>query len=495
MNLRWRAGGGSRLLAVGIGGAGVLGGAVGVMSVAVSPLAPAGAMMGLAGLVTVMRSPLMAVLAFVVLACLLPFGVIPVRVGVALTFIDAALTLLLLVWVVRMLRSREQVVTTPIDGLLLLFLGSAVVSFILGTGYAVLGAEQFRLFLKLLNSVLFFFGVMQAVRTEGDLRLVLRALLFAGGAAGTLAVVLYVLPRDTTVVFLSLLRPLGYPSGPEVIRLIASTETARAIGTSIDPNVLGGLLMLIAVLACALLVSPAPLLRRSWLIGILVALLGGIVLSYSRSSWVGLAAGVGFIAGFRDRRAWILIAVGVAALAFMPQGSMLLDRFTSGIQARDQAAAMRVSEYEDALKLIGQYPLLGVGFGVAPTIELYVAVSSVYLLIAEEMGLAGLGVFLAALTVVLMRSFQAARGPDQLQGAFVGLQAAVVAALVAGLFDHYFFNIRFPHMAGFFWLLVGLLCVATQLQRSDSRGGARHAGQASPRRAARADVKFFTSQR
>src|SRR5439155_26488147 len=102
-------------------------------------------------------------------------------------------------------------------------------------------------------------------------------------------------------------------------------------------------------------------------------------------SWVGLAAGIGFIAGFRDRRAWILVGLAVAALAFLPQGALLLDRFTSGVQAKDQAAAMRISEYSDALKLIAQYPILGVGFGEAPTIELYVAVSSVYLLSAEEM--------------------------------------------------------------------------------------------------------------
>src|SRR5439155_216269 len=117
-------------------------------------------------------------------------------------------------------------------------------------------------------------------------------------------------PQETTVRLLSALRPLGYPTGEEVIRRIASTDTVRATGTSIDPNVLGGLLMVIAVVACALLISPHPLIRRPVLLGVIAVVVAGIVLSYSRSSWIGLAAGIGFIAGFRDRRAWVFAAVG-----------------------------------------------------------------------------------------------------------------------------------------------------------------------------------------
>jgi O-antigen ligase len=463
----------ARSIAVGLGGAGTLGAAIGVVSVAVSPLVPAGALVGIAGVGAILRSPLVAVLGFAIVACLLPFAVIPLRIGVALTAVDVLLTLLLLVWVLRLLRRRGEVIGTPIDGVVVLFLGSALVSFILGSGYAALGGEQFRSFLKLLNSVLFFFGVVQVVREREDLERVLRVLLLAGGAAGALAIGLYALPRETAERLLSSLRPLGYPSGPDVVRTIASTETIRAVGTSIDPNVLGGMLMVIAVLSAAFLVGTQSLLPRGVLLAVLACAVGGIVLSYSRSSWVGVAAGIGFLAGFRDRRAWVLIGVAVAALAVLPQGSMLLDRFTSGLQARDQAAAMRVGEYSDAFRLIAQYPWLGVGFGEAPTIELYVAVSSIYLLIAEEMGLIGLAIFLAAIGAAILRSFRVGRS----DAIAVGLQATLIAALVAGLFDHYFFNMRFPHMVALFWMLVALLLRSSDL--AERRRG---------------DVKLFTPQ-
>lgn len=451
-------------LAVAIGGAGVVGGIVGVSSVAASPLVPLGALVAGTGFLAVLRSPLTAVVGFVLAASLLPFAVIPVRLGVSLTLVDVALTLLLLVWVARLLRGRRELITTPIDGLLGLFLGLAIVGFILGSGYAAVGGEQFRLFLKLLNSMLFFYGVVQVVESERDLKRVVRTLLLGGGAAAGIAILLYALPHDVTVRALSLLRPLGYPAGEEVIRTIAGTSTVRATGTSIDPNVLGGLLMLIAVPACAYLTAGTRIMSRPILAGVLAVLVVGIALSYSRSSWVGLAAGVGFIAGFRDRRAWIFAALGMGTLMLLPQGQVLLDRFTSGVAARDQAAAMRLGEYKDALALIAQYPLFGVGFGEAPTIELYVAVSSIYLLIAEEMGLVGLSLFLLVVGTGLVHSFrQGAVRSVELRTAVIAFQATMVAALVAGLFDHYFFNLRFPHMVAMFWLMLALLLTSVRL--------------------------------
>jgi len=54
-------------------------------------------------------------------------------------------------------------------------------------------------------------------------------------AAAAIALMLYFLSTDLANRLLSLLRPLGYPSG-DVLRFIAYTDTQRAIGTAIDPN-------------------------------------------------------------------------------------------------------------------------------------------------------------------------------------------------------------------------------------------------------------------
>ena len=108
-----------------------------------------------------------------------------------------------------------------------------------------------------------------------------------------------------------------------------------------------------------------------------------------------------------------------------------------------------------------------------------VGVSSVYLLIAEQMGLIGLSCFLAIALAALARSISTRPNRDtEVHGVLAAVEAAFVAALVAGLFDHYFFNINFPHMIGLFWLIVGLLVAVSRLASlSQQRGQLADVGE------------------
>jgi hypothetical protein len=191
----------------------------GVALVAASPLVTFGVLGALGVVAAMVRSPQFALLVFVGVVSLLPFGVIPLRLGVQLTLLDATLTLVLLVTALRLLRERRAVVTSPLTGPLVLFIGLSLVSFILGTSFAF-SADLARYYLKLLNSLLFYFVVLQVVRSRGQLATLACALIAGGALAAASAVILYFLPRNTIVQILSGLRPLGYPSGPEVLRTI-----------------------------------------------------------------------------------------------------------------------------------------------------------------------------------------------------------------------------------------------------------------------------------
>jgi hypothetical protein len=48
----------------------------------------------------------------------------------------------------------------------------------------------------------------------------------------------------------------------------------------------------------------------------------------------------------------------------------------------------------------------------------------------------------------------------------LSLGAAMVSAAAAGLLDHYYVNILFPHMVAIFWLYVGLAVVAARLAKT-----------------------------
>jgi O-antigen ligase len=95
-----------------------------------------------------------------------------------------------------------------------------------------------------------------------------------------------------------------------------------------------------------------------------------------------------------------------------------------------------------------------------------------YLIIAEQMGLVGLLIFLiiaGAYFIVTYRAWRDIPRGHKVEGHLLAYQAALAGALADGIFDHFFFNINFVHLVALFWLVMGLGIAAAQLAtRSDS---------------------------
>jgi polysaccharide biosynthesis protein PslJ len=406
---------------------------------------------------------------------LLPFAVVPVRFGLSPTFLDISLSVVLVAWLYRATREGRPLVGGFVNVLVLIYLGLAIASFLLGLTYGI-SPERLRLFFKGINSTLFFFTVLNCTASAAELRRYISALLIGGAAAACLALVLLAIPPHAAEAVLSSLAPLGYPSGPGVLRPIADTETLRATGTSIDPNVLGGLLMIVSTLLAAQVLSAKPVLDRRLLWLMAVPVLAALLLTYSRTAWGGAMVAIAVIATVRYRRLWF-VALGAAVLMLLlPQGQMFVERFLSGLAFQDRAAVMRLGEYRDALNLISMYPWFGIGFGETPAIGLYLGVSSMYLLIGQEMGLIGLSSLLLVLAMVTWQAVAAYRDSkdEEARGLLLTTGSVLAAILAAGLFDHYFTNILFPHMVALFWMCIALVVAATRHAR---QGATSHSGR------------------
>jgi hypothetical protein len=193
----------------------------------------------------------------------------------------------------------------------------------------------------------------------------------------------------------------------------------------------------------------------------------GVLLSLSRASWLGLVAGLIFIGALRYQRILVVGALAAAAVLATAFGQAFIGRFTSGFSTADPATAFRVGEYANALTLLGRYPLLGIGFGSSPDIDVTAGVSSVYLLVGEQTGLIGLTTFLIALGLTWQTGVRGlTRMVDAyLQGIRAAFLAAVSAAMVTGLLDHYFANQAFPHAVALFWLYAAALVAASSLDQ------------------------------
>ncbi|HUE75680.1 MAG TPA: O-antigen ligase family protein [Chloroflexota bacterium] len=437
-------------------------------SIAPTPLYAAAALLGLISLAAIIANSDRGIMAAIAVITLLPFGVIPVPLGgVRLTFLDATLTLLLVVWLLRLLGRREGLRTTPIDGLVVLLIGLAITSFVFGTAHAS-RPDTTRQFLKMINSLLFFFTAVNLIRTWPQVQMVVRALILGTGLAASIGIVLYFLPTAVSTRLLTSLGPFGYPAGGEVLRYIASTTTLRAISTSVDPNVFGALLMTVGTLGLNEILSGRGVMRR-WLPIIVGAMLLCLLLTFSRGSWAGFAVGVAVLMVVKYRRIWLvsLPLLAAAYVGFLPT-DQFVSHFISGLFAQDQAAAMRLGEYKDAFRLISEYPVFGVGFGGAPSADLYLGVSSTYLLVAEQMGLLGLLAYVLVMGAVIRYGIVCYRraNDEAARSRLLGLLAAMAAVLVAAILDQHFFGIRFPHVSALVWLVVALIIIVGRLATS-----------------------------
>jgi hypothetical protein len=410
----------------------------------------------------------------------LPFASLPFSIGFKPTFLDVALMALVFVWLFKLAIGQERLfLASPLGAGVALFMLLAIFSFAYGLTHS--SANQFfiRRFAEILLGIALFFVAINTVRTTAEIIWVTRWLVLAGWAAAAIAVAFYVMPEAWTVAVLDRLARFDYPGGYGALRYIEDDPlgTMRAIGTAVDPNVLGGMMILVAALIAPQLVAREAIFPRTLAWVMMATATLTLYLTYSRSALLGLSAALALLGLLKYRRLIVVGLVGLLLLLFLPQTQEYVARFAAGIAGEDLATQMRFGEYKDALTLIGRYPIFGVGFTGVPDIDLYLGVSMLYLTIAENMGIVGLVVFLGVMAgyfVMMVRGWQMGFSPA-LEAILLGLASAVLGALVSGFFDHYWFNMTYPHMTVLFWLYVGLATATILVQQAEREESVRRA--------------------
>ncbi len=460
----------------------IIGSATGALFAFLGPiLTPVFLVAAAVGLV-MLRDMQISFFALAAVIFLLPFAVLPIpNFAFSPTLLDLVLMVIAITWVFRVARRKQpDIRITPLGVPLVVFMLLCCVSFVIGLAYGSLTTNLIRRFVELLLSMSLFFLVVNNVRREDHLEQILGVLIVSGAIASLIGVILYYLPQELTIRILSALRIFRYPSGPGVLRYIEANSALplRATSTSIDPNVLGGVLAVLAGITAPQLVSKDPILPFRWrrlhalgvnwsVAPVLGIMLVCLMLTFSRAAMAGLAGGLAIVAFIRYRRLLVFLFLIGALILLLPQTQWYLDRFLQGVRGEDVATQMRFGEYKDALILISRYPVFGVGFAGAPDIDTYLGVSSAYLLIAEETGLVGLSVFMLILALALwhvFRHLRVLRAHPHLESIQLGLLAALLSITLSGVLDHYFFNINFQNAVTLLWLCVGLAISGTLIK-------------------------------
>jgi len=404
------------------------------------------------------------------LVTLLPFASLPFSIGFTPTFLDLAMGWLFFLWLTPLVLGAggESLQLTALGGPILVFTLMAIGSFVVGMSHAPVTSYLLRHFAEILMSIGLFFLVVNTVTDLGRLRRLTCIFLLAAGGAAALGIVLYVIPDELAMRALSALGRVGYPTGGGVIRYIRDDPSLmqRATSTSVDPNVLGSLLNLALAIAVPQFFARRPVIKRIFLVPLIGVLGLCLVLTVSRGSWVGVAVALLTLGALRYRRILPLMAIVFILVLVLPWTQGYLTHFLEGVQGEDLSTKMRFGEYKDAFILIGRHPVLGVGFGGTPDIDTYLGVASIYLLIAEQMGLVGLVGFLVIVAVLFVRFWtrrsRAAAQPE-IEPLWYGYHGAMIGGLVGGVFDHYFFSLDFHHSVTIFWLILALATVTTRL--------------------------------
>jgi hypothetical protein len=223
--------------------------------------------------------------------------------------------------------------------------------------------------------------------------------------------------------------PLGIPGEPAQFGTVA--DTVRPAGTASHPYMLTTY-CLVAVSAGLLVWRQS--IARWWLVPLALAAFP-VGLSFSRAAVVSvLLAGVGWvIAVARKPRMYaapvaaVLVGIAVPALLFAPAWLERLEDSTTG--SLNDASANRVELTNQALDMIGDYPLVGVGpwrYTIVAEADYPLAtgndspVHSLPFLVATEFGVVVGLVFLAAMVALGVRAARTGPLTFALFGAVMG---------------------------------------------------------------------------
>ena len=191
---------------------------------------------------------------------------------------------------------------------------------------------------------------------------------------------------------------------------------------------------------------------RGWAAVVMPALVASLMLSFTRSAMVGVAAGVGVLLLIRDFRLIAVMPIVTAAvIAISP--AQLTDRIYSTFDMNDPTNRDRVAMLEAGVEMLRDYPLTGVGpemvgrvypdYRVATAVqENNMHLHNVPMQIAAERGLPALllWVWFIGTALVALRPLLSRPRTRVFAATAMG---AIAAMLTAGLFEYNFGDSEF----------------------------------------------------
>jgi len=385
---------------------------------------------------------------------------------ISISLAQGFLALALLAWIVLLLRGKRRFEAPPFFWALAVYAGLSLLSSAASVNPRMSFWDSRDLLLILAVPI-----TMAAVRRRADLEIALTALLLSAAANGVYAI---------------------------IGRLATSAERIKAfMGHYMTQAGLTALVLSFALgflfagfsrrTKSALAVPDRKGIRteRALLASGLLLAAAANVLTYTRGSWIGVAAALAVAIFLWKPKALILLPV-IAALGFLAAPKPVKDRALSIFTMRDDSNVARVQYFKAGVKIIADYPLLGTGpdtvdmvfqdekYGLGYLAKHNVHLHSNLIQIASERGLITLlswlafaGLAAAGLGRLLRRiPPNASRDAVLCRKIAAGGLAALTAMFVSGFFEY---NFGDSEIAQLLLVLISLPFAARRLE-GESRG-------------------------
>lgn len=426
---------------------------------------------GFAITLTLLRKPLWGLLIFAVLATSIPYTT--VQVGIRTTISEAvlALTWVAVFWQAFIGRTRGLLVWHPVERTLAWLMLFSTLPFVVGMLIIHAEGNGPVNWVRWLMNLSLLFLVPLLLRSDKDRDQLIVALLLGNLAMLCLSIFMFLKDRDANTM-IPILTDLKY-AHPEAIKDIFSANFQRMASPWVHPNLTGGILALFIPLA--LLYGWT---RRGWrqALGLSVAVLGcaGLLFSISRGAIVAIVLVLFWLSykrvPYSGRIIGLGAAFGVALVMFYPP---LQERLLSMFSASNASTEIRFEEYAMFPSAMAKYPL-GIGFKVDPPVpgSGLLGISNLWLNFIYKIGVPGMLLFVAV-TVLWWREVKprgAVTHITEQNAIWLGSIAGVMAALLTGIFDHYY-SFTFVIIA-LFWLLMGLSLQQARLYPEQTNGAA-----------------------
>ena len=240
----------------------------------------------------------------------------------------------------------------------------------------------------------------------------------------------------------------------------------------------GGIKMIVSLLTVPIMLQSG--IPRKWRVTALacfIPILIALVLTDTRSSWLGFIAGAGVIAILKEKKLILVLAALIAAFfLFAPQKN--IDRAKSVIDLNHPSNAGRLTMWSTGLKIFADHPWLGVGD--SDLYEIYSGyrtpdvnepaghLHNNYIMLLVTLGIFGFAIVMTIFGRTLLAEYRIFRAfsSDPLVGPVtLGALGVLCGFLVNGFFE---WNFGSHQIMVLVWSSIGLVFAAERVGRTEA---------------------------